>query len=211
MALSPTLPNIMGEKPPVELATARTPFLSIATAPMVSQKASLYETSSKFQRDSISDPFQSGDSLLNFPFFINCFTTLCLSSARCETWEKGSKPFLLANAVAPSPDNAICGVSITARATKIGFLTFFIVMTIPIFPFESITEASISIVFPSRRNTEPLPALNLPSSSRIRAASTTASNELLPASRSWKADSHAALQPSENCEEEPAPPWAKTP
>ncbi len=156
MGESPTRPQRLPVMPPVEVAAARLPCRSSATAPTVPK------ASSSFSRAMAPRRLRS--------------SWRCRAGVRKYSLGTISMPCSLANSSAPAPTSMTCGdLSMTRRARSMGFFTCCRPVTAPapnVLP--SMSEASSSAT-PSRFRTAPRPALNKGLSSRTRTAAMTAS------------------------------------
>src|ERR1051325_7871132 len=171
IGVSPMRPYILFVVPPVDVAAARLPLWSSATAPTVPKRFSSARSS----------------SACGFP-------SCSFSNSSCNAFQRRSvqkydgstisNPIFVANSSAPRPAIITCfDFSITARAAVIGFLMIATPATEPaFFVFPSMIAASSSF-FPSCVNTAPFPALKSGESSMKRTVASTASRLEPPLAR----------------------------
>src|SRR5438445_1815831 len=189
---SPTRPGIMNAVPPVELPAENRPAASRATAPTVPIRS----------RNALHF-FSCGERSPVRIFWRDSFHLLVESGV---TGSYLRNPFRRANRTASAPTRRTWGVSITLRATRIGFFTCSIAATAPATRSSVMIDASIW-ARPSIRSREPVPAFIRGSSSRATIASVTASSAGPPRSRRVSPMRPASSAPSTTDIVDPAPQW----
>src|SRR3984885_10063445 len=170
---SPTRPWRLLVMPPVEVAAARSPLASSATAPTVPCDTSGIRS----------------ETLVPCCSHASCRRRSSVRSCRLGTRGKFSSS---ANSSAPSPTRSTWrDFSITRRARSTGFLTWRTAATAPAFCRAPLMTAASSSTQPSRVRAAPRPALKSGSSSSMRTAVVTASRLAPPRSRIAKPPSSA--------------------
>src|SRR3989338_8104604 len=162
---SPTRPGYLQAVPPVEVAAARFPWASSATAPTVP-----------------AEPARSGG-----PAEALCFSWYQRSTSRAMTNSEGLQsdtPISTANCSAPGPTSSMCSLrSSTSRATWMGLRRRSTAATAPAFRVRPSIRMASSWTQPSRFRWEPTPASNMGSSSSTSTACSQASTAAPPRPR----------------------------
>ena len=155
IGVSPTRPARLPVMPPVDVAAARWPCASSATAPTVPSEASSPTRAS---------PARCRSSSARRRSVVN------------QSFGTDSRPASAASASAPGPASITCGVcSITCRASRTGLRTCRTPATAPARRSRPSMIAASSSCPPSAQSTAPRPALNSGSSSSATTAAVTAS------------------------------------
>ena len=164
--------------PPVEVAAARLPFTSSATAPTVpipsSENSVVTLPSKSWSSTESSSSVAPGLAL----FCLHCSHWPCRNSVFNQSWLTSSTPPFTPKSSAASllriTGQPCCKIKLAAL---IGCLSFVTLITEPAaLSVPRIIEASM-VIEPSSPITEPCPALNKGSSSSISTASVTASRQ----------------------------------